>query len=69
MKTRIIGTTFAALLVAGSAYAGGLDGPIMEAEPEVMDDTVIVEESTSGSQEFIIPLMLLAVIAAVASGD
>ncbi|MXQ07038.1 hypothetical protein GQ651_04170 [Alphaproteobacteria bacterium GH1-50] len=67
MKTRIIGTTFAALLVASSAFAGGLDAPIMEAEPEVMDETIVVEEATSGSQQFVIPLMLLAIIAAVAS--
>ena len=69
MKLRIVGTTFAALLISTSAFAGGLDAPVMEAEPVVMDEAVIVEEATSGSQDFIIPLMLLAILAAVASSS
>ncbi|SFO95895.1 hypothetical protein [Tranquillimonas alkanivorans] len=51
----------AALSVAAtSAFAGGLAEPVMEAP-------VIVEETQSASGGFVVPLLVLAVVAAVAA--
>ena len=47
-------------LAATSAYAGGIVEPVME-------PAVIVEESTPGTAGFVVPLLLLAVVAAVAT--
>ncbi|AZQ68342.1 hypothetical protein EF888_15105 [Silicimonas algicola] len=49
----------------GSAYAGGLDEPIME---PVMAP-VIVEEQSGTSGEFVLPLMVIAIIAAIVAAD
>ena len=46
-------------LSAGTAYAGGMSEPVMEPE-------IIIEESTGSSGGIIIPLLLLAVLVAVA---
>ncbi len=64
MKSTIV----AALITLGSygsAYAGGLDGPIME---PVMAP-VIVEEQSGTSGEFVLPLMVIAIIAAIVAAD
>ena len=55
----------AAALTATSAFAGGLDEPEVE---EVVEIAVIEEESGS-SGGIVIPLLLLAVFAAVAISD
>lgn len=47
-------------LAATSAFAGGLEVPVIEAP-------VIVEETTSTSPMIIVPLLLLAVLAAAAN--
>jgi len=62
-------STFVAALMTvgayGSAYAGGLDEPIME---PVMAP-VIVEEQSGTSGEFVLPLMVIAIIAAIVTAD
>ena len=68
MITRIGGVAFAALLTASTAFAGGMSEPVMEAEP-MMQPEVVVEESSGTSGGFVIPLMLLALIAAIASNS
>ena len=55
-------------LTATTAFAGGLSEPVVEAEP-MMQPEVVVEESSGTSGGFVIPLMLLALIAAVASNS
>ena len=62
----VIASVLVVTFEAQSALAGGMDQPMMEAEP-MMEPEVVVEESTGTSGGFIVPLMLLAVIAAVAS--
>jgi hypothetical protein len=58
-NTAIALATTAALSTA--AYAGGLNEPVMEPE-------IIVEETTTGAGGgWVLPVMLLAVIAAVAA--
>lgn len=47
-------------LSASAAVAGGLSEPVMEPE-------IIVEESTGSSGGVVVPLLLLAVLVAVAS--
>ncbi len=49
---------------ATTAFAGGLE-PV---EP-MMEPEIVVEESTGSSGGIVLPLILLAVIAAVAAGD
>lgn len=51
----------ATLTATGVAHAGGLAEPILEAE--------VIAEETSDSSGFVIPLILLAIIAAVLIGD
>lgn len=54
----------AALSVAATgAFAGGM------APAPVMEPAVVVEESSGTSGGFVIPLLLLAVVAAVAATD
>lgn len=57
-------TVFTLAAIAGfsasAAFAGGMSEPVMEPE-------VVVEESTGSSGDFVLPLLLLAIVAAVAS--
>ena len=59
-------TIFTAAVLAGfsasTAFAGGLSEPVMEPE-------IIIEGSTGSSGDFVIPLLLLALVAAVATAD
>ena len=59
MKTLLAAAT-ALALVAGPALSGGMSEPVME--PEVVET-----KATSGSQDIIIPILLLAIVAAAAS--
>jgi len=60
MKRTLPALTLALALVAGPALAGGLDLPTIEPQ-------VIVEETgTSASHDWVVPLMLLAMLAATA---
>lgn len=61
MKKIALATAFS--LASTGAFAGG-----MAVEP-VMEPAVVVEESPSAFGGFVIPLLLLAVVAAVASSD
>ena len=49
----------------GSAYAGGLAEPIME---PVMAPAV-VEEQSGSSGEFVLPLMVIAIVVAIVAAD
>lgn len=49
-------------LAATSAFAGGYTPPVMEPE-------VIVEETTGTGAGIVVPLLLLALVAAVAASD
>ncbi|MGL4311543.1 MAG: hypothetical protein ACRCSU_13775 [Paracoccaceae bacterium] len=62
MKSLLVTASAALLLSIGSVQAGGL------AEP-TMDPDVIVEDTSSGSDAFVVPLLLLLVIAAAVSAD
>ena len=57
-------TVFALAAIAGlsasAAFAGGMSEPVMEPE-------IIVEESTGSSGGIVIPLLLLALVAAIAA--
>jgi len=55
----------AATFTGSAAFAGGMAEPVME---PVMAP-VVVEEETGSSGGIVIPLLLLAVIAAVAASD
>ncbi len=57
-KTAILAASVAAFSTA--AVAGGMEEPVMEPE-------IIVEESTGSNQGWVIPVLLLAVLAAVAA--
>jgi hypothetical protein len=59
-NTAIAFATAAAMSTA--AYAGGMDAPVMEPE-------IIVEESTGTGGGWVVPVLLLAVVAAVASAN
>ncbi|WP_168796812.1 hypothetical protein [Phaeovulum veldkampii] len=48
-------------LTAGTAFAGGYEAPVVEAEP------VVVEGNSSSDAGILVPLLLLVGIAAVAS--
>ena len=64
---RLFAATSVALFAASASLAGGMSEPVVEAEP-VMEPEVVVSE-TGSSGGFVVPLMLVALIAAVASGD
>ena len=55
-------------VLASPAVAGGMSEPVMEAEP-MMEPEVVVEGSSGSSDGFVIPLMLLALLAAIASNS
>lgn len=62
MKT-LFGATAAFVIATAPAFAGGMSEPMMEPE-------IVVEESTGSSTgEFVFPLMMLAILAGIASGD
>ena len=63
--TTLTAAGLAAVLLAAPGNAGGLNEPLVESEP-VMEPAIVIEESSS-SGGFVVPLMLLAVIAAVAA--
>ena len=66
MKT-ILASTCAAMLLASSAVAGGMAEPIEMAPVEIIEDTAGSAGSSSG---LIVPLILIALIAAaVGSSD
>lgn len=52
-----VGALSLSLAVSGSAQAGGLAEPLLEPE--------VIAQETAGSSGFLIPLVLLAIIAAV----
>ncbi len=54
-------------LAATSAFAGGMAQPTME--PMVMAPEVIVEETTGTGGGIVVPLLVLALVAAVALSD
>ena len=60
MRKTVFTLAAAAGFSASAAFAGGMAEPVMEPE-------IIVEESTGTSGDFVVPLLLLAVIAAVAA--
>ena len=66
--TKITLTAAALTLAASSAFAGGLDQPVVEMTPvEIIEDTTTGSSSGAG---LIVPLILVALIAAaVSSGD
>ncbi|WP_413719581.1 hypothetical protein [Silicimonas sp. MF1-12-2] len=47
-------------LSASAAFAGGMSEPVMEPE-------IVVEESTGSSGGIVLPLLLLALVAAIAA--
>lgn len=51
-------------LAATSAFAGGLDEPEMEMEPEI-----IVEETGGGVAGWVVPLLLLVLLGAAVSAS
>ena len=51
-----------------SAFAGGYAPPVVEPEP-VMEPQVVVEETAGTSGGIVVPLLLLAVVAAVATAN
>lgn len=59
MKKLVLAAALSA--VASTAFAGGLDAPVME--PEVM----VEEQSSSSAGGIIVPLLVLAVIVAAGS--
>ncbi len=61
MKTRIASLSLVAVLAASTAYAGSMEEPMME--EEVMAPVVVEEKSQADS--YVVPLMLLAFVAAV----
>lgn len=69
MRTKIFALTCAALLpLSTTASAGGMAQPMTE--PMVMAPEVVVEqvEASSSSQNVIVPLILIALIALATSG-
>lgn len=62
MRKTVFTLTALAALSASAAVAGGMSEPVME-------PAVVVEETTGSSGDFVIPLLLLALIAAVATAD
>jgi hypothetical protein len=63
MKKIALAAVFAG--TASTAFAGGMDEPVVEMEPVVVE-----EETTAGSSSnLIVPLILVALIAAAASAD
>jgi hypothetical protein len=56
----VMATVTAMALSVGTAFAGGMSEPVMEPE-------IIVEESTGSSGGIVIPLLLLALVAAIAA--
>ena len=61
MKKIALAAVFAG--AASTAFAGGMEEPVMEMEP-----VVVVEETTGGSSSnLIVPIILIALIAAAAS--
>ena len=65
MKT-LVSATAVALLIAGSATAGGLAEPIEMAPVEIIEDTAGSAGSSGG---LIVPLIVLALIAAAVSSS
>jgi hypothetical protein len=61
MRTLIASAAIAGVLTA-PALAGGMAEPVMEPE-------IIVEESTGTGSGWVVPLILIAIIAAVASSS
>lgn len=61
MKRILLSAATAALFVS-QAHAGGMAEPMMEPE-------IIVEEAASSSGGFIVPLILLALVAIAISND
>jgi hypothetical protein len=59
-NTAIALATAAAMSTA--AYAGSMEAPVMEPE-------IIVEESTGTGGGWVVPVLLLAIVAAVASAN
>jgi hypothetical protein len=62
MKKVLAGAAVASLILGNTAFAGGMAEPMMEPE-------VIVEESSASSGGFVVPLILLALLVAVAGSD
>ncbi len=62
MKTTALALSFA--LVASAAFAGGMAEPVME---PTMAPAVVEQQTGSSAQGIIVPLLLLAVIAAAVS--
>ena len=51
-----------------SAFAGGYSAPVVEPEP-IMEPQVVVEETAGTAGGIVVPLLLLAVVAAVATAN
>lgn len=62
MRKTVFAVAAIAGLTASTAFAGGMEEPMMEPE-------IVVEESTGSSGGFVLPLMLIAIVAAIASAD
>lgn len=54
----------AALISLGAAQAGSLEDPIIEGEP-VIDEELIIEETTDASQDWLVPAIFLILGGAV----
>ncbi|MEL7345016.1 MAG: tail fiber domain-containing protein [Pseudomonadota bacterium] len=62
MKRILLSATISIALVSGQAHAGGMAEPMMEPE-------VIVEEAAASSGGFVVPLILLALVALAIASD
>ena len=62
---QILAATASALLIAGSATAGGMAEPIEMSPVEIIEDTAGSAGSSGG---LIVPLIIIALIAAAAAG-
>jgi predicted permease len=62
MRKTVFTVAAIATLTASTAFAGGMEPPMMEPE-------IVVEESTGSSGGVVVPLILLVLLAAVASNN
>lgn len=59
----LIAASAALLLISGPVLAGGLGEPVMDPEP-IVEDT-----SSSASQDILVPLLTLILLAAAVNGN
>ena len=64
---KFISTLAISSFLATTATAGGLAEPLVE--PEVIMEPEVIAEETASSGNFLVPLLILAAIVAIASGS